>query len=184
MQIEILNPCLTFLPAPILAEVRTRGIVRVYHKYVKLTRELEVAEGLFPSAPQNIMVHNIWRVPVTFMVDVPSIYLRNIDHYRFIRDVLGLCETHWVKKPRESKRPKQVFPEENVSVKNLTPRLRVAPSSVNISECPVCLSDRMRIFQETNCGHHFCLACTKKHFSKHTECPICRTEVVQLKRVT
>jgi hypothetical protein len=64
------------------------------------------------------------------------------------------------------------------------PRLKRVLERVEIEDdCPVCLSSRVRIFDQTPCGHFLCGRCSQRHFRKSSSCPLCRGEVDWLTRV-
>lgn len=43
-----------------------------------------------------------------------------------------------------------------------------------IGECPICISDKNKLFVKTKCGHTFCRECIVKWSMKKFSCPICR----------
>lgn len=49
--------------------------------------------------------------------------------------------------------------------------------------CPICLSNRARLYDRTPCGHLLCHGCSKKHFQSSTTCPMCRGPVQETTRV-
>ena len=51
-------------------------------------------------------------------------------------------------------------------------------------DCPICYeANSPQNMFETNCGHTFCISCTHQHLktcSNSTNCPLCRTTLVEL----
>ena len=51
-------------------------------------------------------------------------------------------------------------------------------------DCPICYeANSPQNMFETNCGHTFCISCTQQHLktcSNSTNCPLCRTALVEL----
>jgi hypothetical protein len=154
---------LALLPSSVMRELEQADIETVFQKYQRIVEILDIIDGHPPSQP----------------------FPRNrtiIVSYRFIRDILFIClpqndiyfwenaSLYTKKVPNPKKKIQKIVPVQEVFIPK--------------TECPICFSHRVRRFQETNCGHHFCLACTKKHFSGCTSCPMCRTEVSQLKKVS
>jgi acetone carboxylase gamma subunit len=54
---------------------------------------------------------------------------------------------------------------------------------VDIDECSICLSDKKRVLQQTDCGHIFCRTCSNTHFHSSDRCPMCRKIVESLTNV-
>ena len=69
---------------------------------------------------------------------------------------------------------------------NFQPRPIPVIKSIIISDtCSICMEQyeiNQKIYR-TNCHHHFCIDCLQKWFSVKNSCPMCRTEITQLKEV-
>lgn len=51
------------------------------------------------------------------------------------------------------------------------------------NDCSICLSQRKRTLQRTDCGHTFCTGCSEQHFKNKDTCPMCRATVSTLTKV-
>jgi hypothetical protein len=51
---------------------------------------------------------------------------------------------------------------------------------MNIFECPICL-DNIKYATVGSCMHHFCYFCIFKHCKFDNKCPMCKTEIHELK---
>lgn len=167
--ILVLNPLLTLLPVSVQAQVVQQGILRTMQWYQAMVEQQESIEEETPTAPEEPMLRHHLHVPnLSYMIDPPR--HDNLDNLRYVRNVLAVSHASWL----DTAVPKK---------KKIVHEVPAEPVYVDVTECPVCLSSRVRVFQETNCGHTFCGSCTKKHFGQHSACPMCRTEVVRVQKV-
>jgi hypothetical protein len=174
--ILILNPILTLLPVSVQVQVVQHGIIDTMQWYQAMVEQQESVEEEPPSAPEDPMLHGLLHVPnMAYMIDPPR--HDNLDNLRYVRNVLAVSFASWV---GSVVRPQK---DETKTKKKIAREVPAEPVYVDVTDCPVCLSSRVRVFQQTNCGHAFCQGCAKKHFGQHTACPMCRTEVVTLRRV-
>lgn len=58
--------------------------------------------------------------------------------------------------------------------------LNILNNSTNIFECPICL-DNIKYATVGSCMHHFCYFCIFKHCKFNNKCPICKTEIHEIK---
>lgn len=53
-------------------------------------------------------------------------------------------------------------------------------NSTNLFECPICL-DNIKYATVGSCMHHFCYFCIFKHCKFNNKCPMCKTEIHEIK---
>jgi len=93
--------------------------------------------------------------------------------YKFI-EVSGRTFTEYVREDAFRRRSHKKAPKPK-RVKWVTPTEKEYLSDTE--ECPVCMSNRVKIFGKTSCDHIICRKCLNTNKCLANGCPICRQEV-------